>query len=200
MGILQDRLSTTPELADWLDPDIRSSGVNTDWEAGPRAPEDTSKGLRDQAWNLTFAAGTFTITPETTGSPVIVLTGQDSIQCSFAFDQVGRPTLAWVDSSLNGHLYWYSTVDVAFIISDFPVTFGGVALSLDDKRIMQTGASDILFWYTLWETDHYALYHKKQRDRYETAYPMVDPAPWQYIRRTGMHKGLRGQVELSSVP
>ena len=194
-------MSSTPVPADYLDPDGRPDSINEDWEAGPIAVEDTSQGLKIQAWHLTFAAGVFTITPEDTGLPVDVLTGQDSIQCTFAFDQNGRPTIAWEDSADNAYLYWYDTVQGEFVIYQFEQTpIWGLALTLDDKREMQVGASDIQLWYTLPHptvSGQYILYCRYQRDRYDTPYERSNPA-WPYIHKCGMNEGLRVQLSLST--
>jgi hypothetical protein len=200
MAILQDRLSIEPVPDTFVDPDGRTRAtLNEDWEAGPKAPVDTSEGVKYQAWKLTFAGGTFTITPEDFGSPVAVLEGQDSVQCCLAFDQNARPTLAWIDSLGVGYLYWYDTSIADFTITDWG-SVGSIALYLDDKRPIEIGigASDILFWYTVYEVDHWVLYHRKQRDRYTVPHEMKDPS-LQYIFKSGMHKGLRGQLEVASM-
>ena len=204
MGISEDRLSTTTVSGTYLDPDGRvRSSLNTDWEAGPVAVIDTSEGLNYQAWQLTFAGGTFTITPETTGSPVVVLPNiqypalQDSTQCCLAFDSNARVNLAWIDSTGASWLFYYDTVTAQFEIVTFG-SVGGIALYLDDKRDMESGISDLLLWYTVYDTDHWVLYHRKQRDRFLQAYEMLDPA-LEFITRSGMHEQLRGQLTLSYI-
>jgi hypothetical protein len=201
MAIIQDRLSTDPAPDVYIDPDGRNRVLNEDWEDGPKAPEDTSEGVRYQPWKLTFAGGTFIITPEDFGSPVEILPDdelQDSVQCCLAFDQNARPTLAWIDSLGDGYLYWYDTKESDFVITNWG-PMGGIALYLDDKRPMEIGlgASDILYWYTLYESDHWVLYHRKQGDRYTVPHEMKNPS-LQYIIKSGMHKGLRGQLTLST--
>jgi hypothetical protein len=201
MAIIQNRLSTEPFVAPYIDPAGRTHTLNEDWEGGPIGEEDTSEGMNYQAWELTFAAGDFLITPETTGSPIIPLTGVDSVQCSFCFDQNARPTIAWVDSSDQGHLYWYNTIAAEYQTFDFANPVWGLALTLDDKRSKQIAANDILLWYTLPAAgpDHYALFHRKQRDRFDDIYPMADPV-WPYIHKLGMHDELRVQIDLSTAP
>jgi hypothetical protein len=103
MTVRQHRMSTVPHVGAYLDPDGRTFTINEDWEQGPLALNDSSLGLAYQAWHLTFAAGDFTMTPEDTGPPVVVLSGIDSVQCSCAFDQNAHVTIAWVDSSDQGH-------------------------------------------------------------------------------------------------
>lgn len=192
-------ISTTPVVDTYLDPDGRTVTLNEDWENGPIAVQDTSEGLRYQPWHLTFADGNFTITPETTGAPVVVLSGVESIQCSFAFDQNGRPTIAWESADQQGHLYWYDTEVGEFVTTDFATPITGLALTLDDKRPWQTGASDIQLWYTLPSGNQYTLWCRYQRERFGVPYERKTPA-WPYIHKCGMHEGLRVQLSLSTNP
>jgi len=145
--------------------------------------------------------GTFTITPETVGDPVVVLSGvTSSQQCTLAFDQNGRPTIAWEDLNQQGYLYWYDTVDAKFVTTAFQQPVTGIALTLDDKRIRQSGANDILLFYTQPNQDTtYTLYHRRQRDRYGVTYELQNPS-WPYIHKCGMHEELRVQLTLSTDP
>lgn len=194
-------MSSEPFVADYLDPDGRPDTINEDWEHGPIAVEDTTEGLQYQAWHLTFAGGVFTITPETTGTPVDYLTGVESIQCSFTFDQAGRPTIVWESSDQQGHLYWYDTTQGQYVTTDFANPISGLALTLDDKRNRQAGNSDIQLWYTLPSTDgnpeHFTLWCRYQTDRFDTAYERANPA-WPYIHKCGMNEGLRVQLSMST--
>lgn len=200
MAIIQNRLSTEPVIAPYIDPNGRTFTLNQDWEGGPIAVEDTSEGQNYQPWFLSYAANAFTITPETTGAPVVVATGSvTSVQCSFCFDQNARPTIAWIDDLNQAHLYWYDTLAADYQILDFEETIYGVAVTMDDKRPKQIAANDILLWYTVDSPTpgQYALYHRLQRDRFDNAYFMIDPA-WPYIYKNGMNEGLRVQISLST--
>jgi len=146
MAIPDDRLSTELVEANILDPDSRNRDLNEDYESGPIAVNDTSEGIKYQAWKLSFSGGDFIITPEVSGLPVTVLSGQDSEQCSLAFDQNARPSIAWVTAAGQAKLYWYDTVAADFVITDLEAGITGIMLSLDDKRPMQVSASDILLW------------------------------------------------------
>ena len=196
MAIPDDRLSTTPIPADYIDPDGRDRSFREDYEDGPIALQDTSEGLKYQPWKLTSSGGNFTLTPELVGSPTVILTGQDVVQCSFSFDQNARPAIVWIDSSSMAKLYWYDSVLGDFTITDFGIMRSAM-LSLDDKRYRQSGASDILFWYTLLQGDGtYNLYHRKQRNRYDTEILMAE-GTLPLVYKTGMHEGLRGQITLA---
>jgi len=197
MAIIEDRLSTTLVTNSYLYPDSKERHINTDFENGPIAITDLSEGIQYQSWALTIVSGNFTLTPETTGSPVIILSGQDSIRCSFAFDKNGRPNIFWTDSGNLSHFYWYDTVAADFVITDYPDVFSGM-LSLDDKRVMESDVSDIILWYTRLVGPQYNLYHRKQRDRYGIEHLMKENT-FPFIYKSGMHKGLRGQIVLQTV-
>jgi len=200
MAIIQNRLSTEPFVAPYIDPNGRSYTLNEDWEGGPIAIEDTSEGQNYQPWFLSYAANAFTITPEITGGPVVVPTGPvTSIQCSFCFDQNARPTIAWVDELDVGHLYWYDTIAADYVVYDFESPVYGIAVTMDDKRRKQIAANDILLWYTVpaATAGQYILYHRRQRDRFDDPYLMINPS-WPYIYKVGMNEGLRVQISLST--
>jgi hypothetical protein len=204
MTVRQHRLSTEPSVGAYLSPDDIDHTLNEDWEKGPIGIGDTSGGMNNQDWHLTFAGGEFTITPSDTGAPVVIVTGEeplDSVQCSFCFDQNGRATIVWIDSNDSGHLYWFDIFEGDFVTFDFQNPVTSVALCLDDKRARQVGINDMLLWYTIPAAgpDHYALYNREQRDRFEDIYPMFDPV-WPYIHKLGMNDELRVQITTSTVP
>ena len=196
-----DALSNPTVEAPYIPPDGRDTGLNVDVEAGPLAIGDTSLGAFYQVWEMTFDTDHFVLTPETTGPPVIILTGIDSIQCTFAFDQNARPTIAWEDSANQGHLYWYDPIANDFKIIDFAVPIYGLALTLDDKRATQMQANNVRLWYTLpnlTRSGEYVLWQRKQVERYTIARQMPNLV-WPYIHKCGMHEALRNQISLSSV-
>jgi hypothetical protein len=194
----ENRMSAIVVPADWLVPDGLDRDLDEDNEAGPVAPNDTSKGLFYQAWHLTYDAGTddLTITPQTVGVPVVVLNVPNLTQCSFAFDQSGHVNVAYTVGS-QAFLYWFDTQAADWVTT--PLDFGVTTptLCLDDKRLTQTNFSDVLLFYTM-ETapDVWTLFHRQQRDRYEDEYPHnegVSP----YLYKLGMHLGFRVQLGLS---
>lgn len=195
MAIIDDRLSSSVRAAPFLDPDSRLRTLNEDYEIGPIAVEDMSEGSRYQTWRLSFSAGAFTITPEITGGPVVILTGQTSQYCSFCFDKNGHVYIFWVDDSDLCHFYWYDSVSETNVITDYPLAFHGMVY-LDDKRDMQSGTSDVLLVYTQANGLQYDFYHERQRDRFNTPILLASDVP-PYVRQTGMHAELRGQFLLS---
>jgi hypothetical protein len=202
MTVPQNKLSDPFVTTDYMYPDDQPrTTLNEDWENGPLAVLDTSEGAQYQAWKITYEGGDFILTPQTTGPPVIALEGIDSIQCSFCFDQNANYTITWESADNQGHLYWYDTAEAQYVTTDFATPIWGLALTLDDKRRLQTGESDMVLWYTLPGPvpGQYILYSREQRTRFETAHEMQNPA-WPYIHKCGMQEGMRVGLDLSTEP
>jgi hypothetical protein len=194
MAIPEDRFSTEFVDGDWIPPEDRfRATLLTDYEGGPIAVTDTSQGLNYQPWSLSYQpGGIIRLTPETTGVPYDVLTVPGCSQISFCFDQNGRPSVTYIIGA-NCFLYWYDSYLGSFTTDEFPGIFSAM-LSMDDKRSKQNGTNDILWWYTkLTGPAEYTLYHRRQRDRFQTEFTMkVGCLP--YMSRAGMHRGLRGKI------
>lgn len=199
MTIREHRLSTTVVQSDWISPDERTRSLDEDYEAGPIALNDTSQGLKNQVWHLTwdFASGDFTATPETTGSPQVVLNATSVTQCSLAFDQNAHINIAYTSGGV-AFLYWYDTVADNWTTTQLGSSVITPTLTLDDKRQRQTNSSDVLLWYTKQNPDGSTnLYTKEQRDRYLIEYDM-GPFP-RYLYKLGMNVGFRVQVGGSDI-
>ena len=200
MAIPEQRMSTTVVTADFIHPDELDRDLNEDYEAGPVGVGDSSLGLFYQDWHLTYGVGTgdFTVTPALTGSPQVIINVANVTQCSFCFDQNGGVTIAYTVGGA-AFLYWYDTQQTAWVTDqlDFGVTTP--TLTLDDKRPLQIQNNDILLWYTKDVGGGvYNLYHRMQRERFQTEYEMLTAIP-PYIYKLGMHQGLRVQIGLSAV-
>jgi hypothetical protein len=200
MTVPDGRMSTTVVTGDWLSPDERDRALDEDYEAGPVALSDTSLGLFNQAWKLTYDSGPgdLIVTPEITGGPTIILTGiADVTQCTLAFDQNGRATLAYTANNA-AFLYWFDTDVSMFVITPLDLGVTTPTLCLDDKRITQTNSSDILLWYTIEATpDVWTLYHREQRDRFGDLFTHNVGVP-PFLYKVGMHNGLRVQLGASA--
>jgi hypothetical protein len=194
MSIPDDRLSTEFVDGEYIPPEERfRASLLVDYEGGPVGVTDTTQGANFQNWSLSYGVGgDIILTPETTGSPVTVLTVPGCTQISFCFDQNARASVTYIIGA-NCFLYWYDSYLGSFTTDEFPGIVSSM-LSLDDKRPMEAGVSDILWWYTkLTGPAEYTLYHRRQRDRFQTEFPMkVGVLP--YVSRAGMHRGLRGKI------
>jgi len=194
MAIIQDRLSTTFVDEDYIPPEDTFRDILTvDYEGGPIAIGDTSQGINFQPWRLHYGiGGIIVLTPQVSGAPVTVLTVANCSQISFCFDQNGRPSVTYIVGG-SAFLYWYNSYLGNFTTDSFAGIFS-VLLSMDDKRVMQNSTSDMLWWYTkLTAPNVYTLFHRRQRDRFQTEFSMkVGCLP--YMSRGGMHRGLRGKI------
>lgn len=194
MAIIEDRLSTEFVDGDYIPPEDRfRSSLLVDYEGGPIAPQNMAQGNNYQAWSLAYMpGGNIVLTPEITAVPVTVLTVAGCTQISFCFDQNGRASVTYIIGA-NCFLYWYDSYLGYFTTDEFPGITSAM-LSMDDKRPRENAASDILWWYTkLTGPSEYTLYHRRQRDRFQTEYLMrVGCLP--YMSRAGMHNGLRGKI------
>lgn len=202
MAIPENRMSTTPVIADYLATDGRSRVFQTiDYEDGPIGLNDVSGGMKYQPWTLSWESltGNFIATPENTGSPSVVLNAANVVQCSFCFDQNAHINLAYQLNTGEAYLYWYDTLaanwatDLLAAGTNFPM------LSLDDKRRTQSQNNDMLLWYTRQQPDTtWNLYKREQRERFQIEQLMATDV-WPYCVRAGMHKELRGMVALQDL-
>lgn len=197
MAIAEDRMSTVVVEDTWLSPDDRAHAWTEDFEAGPVALSDTSQGLYFQPWRLHWdpPTGNLIVTPENVGAPVIIITVPNVTQCSLAFDQNGRATIAYTAAG-QAYLYWYDTDAAGFVTTLLAAGTTNPMLSLDDKRSTQTNANDILLWYTRQQPDNsWNLYKREQRERFLIE-DLMKEGVFPYCYKAGMHKGLRGQIAL----
>lgn len=179
---------------DVLSPDDIGSSLLVDYERGGTVIGDASLGLDLQDWQckLNDATGEIYINPVGSADALYVtLVGASEV--AFAFDQQMRPVLAFMVGTL-AKLRWYDSTVSSFVITDFP----GVRsprLTLDDKRPMQAGNSDVIFAYIKANGN---LCYRQQRDRYETERVLhtgVDPS--MRLVAVGMAKNLRLHFEIA---
>jgi hypothetical protein len=197
MSIIENRLSTVPVQAPYFPPDDILHDLLEDYEAGPIALSDASGGQQYQTWILTYSDPDFTVTPQTTGSPSVVLSAAGALQVGLAFDQNGRETVCY-NTATNGFLYWWDSSEPGFVTTDLGTTVKSLALTLDDKRNRQTQRNDILLWYTIVGAVDYDLFMRMQRERYTVEYPMATEV-LQHITQVGMHTGYRVQISTSDL-
>ena len=202
MAIPEDRMSTTVVAAAYLSPDDRFHTSLQDYEKGPIALNDPSEGLSYQVWKLEWSPTTseFIVTPETTGSPVTVITVANVIFCSLAFDNNGHVTISYMTSDNSAYLYWYDTLAAGWVTDTLDAGTTYPMLQLDDKRTTQTDSNDIMLWYTKQQPDTtWNLYKREQRERFLIEDLMLSDV-YPYLFKVGMHKGLRTQITLRSAP
>lgn len=201
MAIPDNRLSTVPHLDTYIPPDGYDRISLDDKELGPANLGDISEGLTFQTWHLTYSDPDFTITPGTSGTPITTPTipaVANVTQLSFAFDQNANITIAYTVGT-TASLYWFDTVSAGYITTPSIADAISPFLCLDDKRITQRPASDVLLFYTKVVGPNWVLHMRRQRDRYADEYDMQLPC-WPYIWKLGMHEGLRLQITTRDTP
>jgi hypothetical protein len=146
---------------------------------------------------MTYSEPDFTLTPQTTGSPVVVHSVADVTQLSFCFDQNANFTIGYTALGV-AYLYWFDTSQSMYVTT--PSGEGAIspAVTLDDKRNTQTQANDMILMYTKQEIDlSYTLFMRMQRERFEDEYQMaINVRP--HIVNLGMNVGLRVQVTMQT--
>jgi len=194
-------LSSTPVPGDIAPPENRVFYALTSYELGPLAIEDTTEGNTYQNWTLTYNTGTglMTATPETIGFPVPTLTVPGIIYLTFTFDQNGRISYTWMTET-SSYLYWYDTALGMTVTTDLGSDVITPSIALDDKRVSQNSANDMLLWYSKPDGGGaYNLYMLRQRDRFLTEYLMESGISTPYITKLGMNDGLRVQFTVSDI-
>lgn len=162
--------ATFPQTGNFFEPDSWPRGLLEDFELGPIALSDSSQGLSYQVWRLNYigddqdpAYGDFILEPQIFGTPVLMFNVPAVKTVALAFDQNGRPTIAWeLENNGGSFWYWYDTNIPDFTTSQLPAGSTWPRLCLDDHRETQDFSSDVILGYIRGGT----LYYRQQRDRY----------------------------------
>lgn len=144
-----------------------------DWEDGPIAIEDVTSGLDYQPWRCRIETDSSTwdiiINPEN-GSDTTIITSSNPIsECSLAFDQTGKPYIAYVENDVS-KMYWYDSTIPDYDTLVLPANCVSPRITLDDKRPSQVGESDIILAYV----NEGKLCYRQQRDRFLTEYILAE--------------------------
>ena len=202
MAIPEGRLSTNWAATQgaYTVPEERKFYAFRNFERGPLAIEDTSMGVAYQNWTFEWDPGTgdITATPETSGTPSVILNVPQLDLLSVTFDQNARIQVAYVTAT-SSYLYWYDTQVAQTVTTDLGADIVSVSLYLDDKRYTQSASNDMLLWYTKSDGNGtYTLYMLRQRDRFTIENEMATLLETPYIQNSGMNSYLRGQLTLTS--
>ena len=188
MGLPNDTLSSTPIQGFYLYPDNQETENLLDYEHGGIAIGDASSGSQFQVWTLTYVDPNVILTPENAG-PTTVLSIAGLKEASLSFDQNMNPTIAYVTSTDAAELWWFSTVDQTYLQTPLPAGSITPRVCLDDKRDLQSTASDILLAYVRDDK----LYYRYQRERYDNEYWLADLDAGQKLVKIGMSQQNRIQ-------
>lgn len=191
MAMPENQLSPDPIMGDYLSPDDRiRSSLLIDYELGGIGIGDPSQGLQCQVWETRLFTGIIQTRPESGGVWYDIVSGASITEISLAFDQVMRPSVAFVDSG-NSKFYWYDANSTSYVTTDLIGATSPVVM-MDDKRDMEVGLNDVLLFYLL----SGRVKHRRQRDRYLIEYDLAAvPTGTTRIRRSGMTRANRIMLE-----
>ena len=160
-----------------------------DYEDGPIAFQDPSRGLRYQQWRAYLKDYVVWLEADNMPPMELIKTPDNTItDISIAFSNNADLHYVWTDNGVT-KLYWYNTVSAAFETMTLPDGVRTPKLTLDDKRPTQMARNDIILTYI--KSDN-KLYFRKQRDRFAVEY-LLDDGPFIGIERFYMNTGWRLQ-------
>lgn len=154
-----DALSSAPVTGVLLTPDSQVQHRLIDYERGGIALNDSTQGIDLQTWTAYVSGDDIFVAPESGGQTLLLhVNGISTL--SLAFDQNMRPVLAYTAPD-GAHLRYFDTItsmtiDAIITGATFP------RVTHDDKRISQSGPSDVICAYLRAGN----LYYRQQRDRY----------------------------------
>lgn len=149
---------------------------------------DTSRGRQYQNWEASYSAGSIQVKPSG-GAVVFTLAAPSAQTISLSFDSNMGIVLAWMNSSLEGNLYYYDTLASSFTTRVF-TGLTSCKVCVDDSRDFNAGNSDVIFAYT----KSGGLFYRQQRDRYDVEYTIG--ATSKLLQRCGPSVGNRLQFEV----
>ncbi|WP_444931500.1 hypothetical protein ACJJIF_06910 [Microbulbifer sp. SSSA002] len=163
----------------------------TDYETGGIAIRDSSEGLQYQVWRARILNdGTDIVLDAREVDEFTLISGSDITEVSLAFDRNMYPVIAYVEAG-TAKLNWYDSSAAEQVTTDWP----GIItprVTLDDKRQLQSAASDVIFAYL--KDGH--LYYRQQRDRFETEYLLQADVDSDGLIKIGMNRQHRLQFLL----
>lgn len=190
--IPENRLSTSPVLADYLDPDDRFDDPLIDYEMGGIALNDASMGLNYQVWIAIYDGAAIRVKPQgASGLGTVVVTADGIEWIGFSFDRNMQPAVAYVIGTTT-YFLWYDTVTHTYATT----TYAGARtprVTHDDKRDTSINTSDVLLFYLVGGE----LRYRQQRDRYAVERVLTTGlSTGSAIARVGMTTANRLQIEV----
>lgn len=160
-----------------------------DYEWGPIAISDPSRGSMYQIWRARMENNyVYLSAPNVPEFVLLDLPGVTEI--SFTFDQNARHIFVFVQNGIS-KMHWYDSTVGDYITTDWGDTWRNPRITLDDKREMQRGISDVVLFYARGS----GLYMRMQRDRYGVEYLMATGIT-EGVVKCGMMNNLRLGVQL----
>ena len=189
----ENELSSSPAPANFVGARAFPISKIVDYEDAGIAINDASRGLLYQRWRaLLLNPGepdsyVQLDAPEVAAFTLVELPGLTEI--SIAFDQLMRPTLAYVQAG-TAYLRWYDSASSAYVTDTIGADIITPRVTMDDKRFIATEGyqtNDVILAYVRGGN----LYYRQQRDRFLTERLLktgVNP-----LIKIGFSRGLRLQ-------
>ena len=171
MAMPLNTFSSQPIVGTFFDPDNRIKTVFEDYEMGGLALQDGSLGLQYQVWHLTYDSdtgspnyGDFTVTPETTGTPTVLLNVPAVTNVGLSFDQNMFPFVCYEYITGGVEYWWYDGTLPGQRTDALPAGAEKPSCCHDNKSPLQLLTSDVLLFYS----QGGSVYIRQERDRYDT--------------------------------
>lgn len=160
-----------------------------DYEEGPIAEQDPSQGVAYQEWRAYIEDNEIWLEADNTPAKVVYTSSGQLSDISIAFNQNADLHYAYVEDEV-AKLYYYDTLTAQFQTMELGEGVRTPKITLDDKRVTQNAASDIILSYIRPEDN--ALYFRMQRERFQIERKLHD-GPFVMIRQMYMNTGWRLQ-------
>lgn len=190
MALPNNIITVTPVYAPFLEP-LQSWVYNPLQEKvlGGTAIGNGQAGREVQNWIITYSAGVIDVSPQDGASQFSMsVAGVTSV--SLGFDSNMAVAIAY-QTAAGANFYYYNTLTAGYST----MTIAGATSCrscVDDPRLFDSGASDVIFSYVLTSN----LYYRVQRERYLTEHG-VGPALNSILTKTGFTTAQRMQFELT---
>lgn len=175
-------LSTEVISANFLFPRNIPKRALFDYEMGGVAIEDGSLGLLQKVW-YGHIEGDDVVLEAPGVPPTVVLTVAGIKEFGFTFDQQMRLFVCYELESGASRYYWFDTVANAYTTTTLPDGSVSPRCSIDDKRALQSSASDIILAYVRAGK----LYFRAQRERYLIEHELEDSVGASRLIQVGMN-------------
>jgi hypothetical protein len=159
-----NELSDVPVASQLLPPDNQRSSDLEDFEDGGVGIQNPSAGVSGHVWRC-YMSDSDVMLQRVGLSPQLLFNQPGVRELAFAFDQNMRHNVAYRLADGRIYLRWFDSVASGYVVTDMGLG-KNPRMALDDKRIAQSAASDVVLAYI---RDGQVLY-RLQRDRYGVEY------------------------------
>lgn len=171
MSLPDNQLSTTPAISSFIGGKSFPVTGQLDYEYGPIALQEASRGINYQLWTSRLENGIVYIKAPTVPEYAF-LTLPDVTEMSFSFDHNANITFVYVQAG-SVFMYWFDSSVGGYVTTPYGSDIVSPRLTHDDKRTLQSSVSDVIFAYVhidtrdgLGEPLTASLRYRQQRERY----------------------------------